>query len=172
MDSENCSVSFPFPFQRVHKHDILWNHKGLLTGNHGSPVHQSCLFSDLPTRYHHFLSHDWETSGTKKVSSVLLLTNSLAACLATMFCSVLLGLVRDTRRPEGLRPQRQVAPGVIISPHFGEDLWWCNRGNYPRMVQLFVTIQMGEVPWFFEIGEVAPLYWFWGPHGSPDTLGC
>ena len=72
---------------------------------------------EVPARFHYFLSHDWETSGTKKFFSMLLLGNSLAACLATMFCSVLLGLVRDTRRPEGLKPQRQLA--LSLFRHWG-----------------------------------------------------
>eukprot|EP00439_Symbiodinium_sp_Y106_P047858 s4751_g6.t1 len=46
-------------------------------------------------KYHHFLSHDWKTSGSKKLLAMLLLFNSRAAMLATLTCGLTIGLLRE-----------------------------------------------------------------------------
>ena len=48
------------------------------------------------SRYDHFLSHDWLTSRWLKLCTMLFIFNSRAAMVATLMCSLVLGLCRPT----------------------------------------------------------------------------
>ncbi|CAE7337186.1 unnamed protein product [Symbiodinium natans] len=48
------------------------------------------------TKYDHFLSHDWATSRWLKLCTMLFIFNSRAAMVATLMCSLVLGLCRPT----------------------------------------------------------------------------